>query len=63
MKVQEIRKMSNQDLHKKLAELRDSVREFRFKIGSKEVKNNRQMHLLKKDVARILTILGEKKNA
>lgn len=60
MKIPEIRKKSDQDLHKLLAELRDTVRSLRFKIASREVKNNQGMHETRKDIARILTVLKER---
>ena len=61
MTVKDIRKKSDEDLQKVLADLRDSVRNLRFKIAAKEVKNHQEMRMVKKDIARILTILGERK--
>ena len=60
MNPPEIRKKSDQDLHKLLVELRDEVRSLRFKIASREVKNNQRMRETRKDIARILTVLGER---
>lgn len=60
MKIAEIRKKSDQDLQKTLAELREEVRGLRFKIGSKEVKNHQMLRHAKKNVARVLTILKER---
>ncbi|MBI4050427.1 MAG: 50S ribosomal protein L29 [Candidatus Doudnabacteria bacterium] len=54
--------MSDQDLGKELAKLRERVLELRFKIGGKEVKNYRQMFETRKDVARILTVLKERQH-
>ncbi len=63
MKIQELRKKNSVDLAKLLVELKDNVRTLRFRIASKEVKNHQLMRQAKKDVARILTILGEQKHA
>ena len=63
MKIQEIRKKSDLELGKMLAELRESLRSLRFKIASREVKNNQQMRQTKKDIARILTVFKEQTRA
>jgi ribosomal protein L29 len=63
VKIQELRKKNSVDLAKLLVELKDNVRTLRFRIASKEVKNHQLMRQAKKDVARILTILGEQKHA
>ncbi len=60
MKVQDARKKSDTDLQKLLSEIRENARSLRFKIVSKEVKNHQQLKFLKKDIARILTILRER---
>lgn len=59
MTVQEIRRMSGGQLHKQLAFLREQLRHLKFKTYSKEVKNNHQISQLKKDIARILTVLNQ----
>lgn len=59
MKIQEIRKKTEEDLQKLLAELKENVRDLRFKIASKEIKNHQLMRRAKKDIARILTVLKE----
>lgn len=62
MKIQEIRKKTENDLQKLLADLQENVRSTRFKIISKEIKNHQVLRQAKKDVARILTVLREKKH-
>ena len=59
MKPQEIRKKSQEDLKKLLPELRENIRSLQFKIASKEIKNHQLLRLVKKDLARVLTILKE----
>ncbi len=60
MKIQEIRKKSDNDLLKTLAESKEEVRSLRFKIGSREVKNYQLLRQAKKNIARILTVLKER---
>ena len=59
-KIQDIRKKSDTDLKKQLAELRGSVRDLRFKIAGKELKNHQLLRATRKDIARILTVLRQK---
>ena len=60
MKIQDIRKKSDSDLTKMIEGLRGAVRDLRFKIAGKEVKNHQQLKQTRKDIARILTVLREK---
>ncbi|OGE81469.1 MAG: 50S ribosomal protein L29 [Candidatus Doudnabacteria bacterium RIFCSPLOWO2_02_FULL_48_8] len=59
MKISELKRMSEVELNKLIASLREQLRTMRFKIYSKEVKNNHQLRVLRKDIARILTILNQ----
>ena len=58
MKIKELRDKNKEELGKMLAEKRDKIRNVRFDIAAKQVKNNREIRNEKRDVARILTILG-----
>lgn len=60
MTPRDLRKKSAGELKEVLGDLQEQVRTLRFKIASKEVKNHQQMKFVKKDIARILTILKEK---
>lgn len=60
MKMQELKILDETRLKKQLAGLREQWRELKFKIYSKEVKNNHQLRQIRKDIARILTILNSK---
>ena len=60
MKIAELKKLNEVDLRKKLAADREQIRDLNFKVHSKEVKNNHLVQTLKKDIARILTILNAK---
>ncbi len=60
MKITEIRKKSDGDLVKLLEDWKEEAVALRFKIQSREVKNNQQLRRLKKDIARIFTIFKER---
>ena len=62
MEMKELRAQNENALIKQLANLREQVRDMRFKVHSKEVKNSHEMGEIKREIARILTILNEKKD-
>jgi large subunit ribosomal protein L29 len=57
MKTKELKKLSNKELQNLLLEKREKVRQLRFGLSQKKVKNIREIREVKKDIARILTIL------
>ncbi len=59
--MKELRNMNEAELMRQLASLREQVRDLSFKIHSREVKNNHTMNVIKKDIARMLTLINEKK--
>ena len=61
MKVEEIRKKTEKELHKILAEQRDELREVRFKVASRQLKDYKKVDKIKKNIIKILTIIKEKK--
>jgi large subunit ribosomal protein L29 len=62
MELKEIRKKSDQELHKMLKEHRERLREQRFKVSTRQLKTVRDVEKTKKLIARILTILKERKD-
>jgi ribosomal protein L29 len=60
MKMDEIKKMTEGEMKKHLAALREQVRDLQFKIHSKEIKNHHTVRVIKKDIARILTFMSGK---
>ena len=58
MKTKEITNKTNADLKKLLADKRESLRVFRFGGAGAKTKNVREGRAIRKDVARILTILN-----
>ncbi len=57
MKVNELRQRPKEELHKMLQESREKLRALRFDLASGKVKNVREIRKIKKNIARILTIL------
>lgn len=60
MKMKELRAQNENELVKQLTALRERVRDLKFRIHSKEVKNSHELKNVRQDIARILTILNEK---
>ena len=59
MKAEELRKLNKTDLQKKLFDFRKKQRDLRFSKARGELKNPLEKQHVKKDIARILTILRE----
>jgi large subunit ribosomal protein L29 len=59
MKVLEIRKMSVEDLTKKSNELRTEIADLKRRVRLGEITNVRIVRQKRKDLARVLTVLGE----
>jgi len=59
MKVQEIRKLSTDDLAKQATGLREEIAELKRRLSTGENQNVRLIRTKRKDLARTLTILGE----
>lgn len=59
MKVAEIRKLSTEELTKESTKLREEIAHLRRGLHMGEVQNTRQIRGKRKDLARMLTILGE----
>ncbi len=56
MKITELKQKSPKDLQRLLEENREKLRKLRFDLTSGKVKNVREIRMLRKDIARILTI-------
>lgn len=59
MKVAEIRKLSTADLTTESTKLRDEIAQLRRRLYSGELDNVRLIRNKRKDLARMLTVLGE----
>ncbi len=59
MTIKELQSKNVAELQKDLATLRGLKRELRFKLASQELKNHREIGTVRKDIARIMTLLGQ----
>jgi large subunit ribosomal protein L29 len=60
MKAQEIRDMATEELHARIAELKEEIFNLRFQHATGQLDNHRRMRHCKQDIARIRTILRER---
>ena len=63
MKAIDIRKMSAEELETKLKELKSELFNLRFQHAINQLENPHKIADVKKDIARVMTILRETKNA
>ena len=60
MKTKNLRELSNEELNKKLAELKQELFNLRFSNATGQLTNTMQINACKKDIAKIKTILTER---
>lgn len=60
MKFKELKEKSPAELNSLIKLAREKLRDLRFKVASKQLKNVREVREEKKTIARILTLLKEK---
>ena len=60
MKISEIRAMSVEELNAKLKELKEELFNLRFQLAINQLDNPHKIADVKKDIARVKTILNEK---
>lgn len=65
MKISEIREMTSEQLDAKLKELKEELFNLRFQLAINQLENTNRIGEVKKDIARVLTVLNDKnaKNA
>ena len=63
MKAKEIREMSSEELENKLKELKNELFNLRFQHAINQLDNPHKISDVKKDIARVMTVLREKKDA
>lgn len=61
MKTKELRELSLDELRRKEKELRSQLLDLRFKGATQELKNPLQKREVRREIARVLTIIKEKK--
>jgi large subunit ribosomal protein L29 len=60
MKTEEIRKLSVEETQVKLADMREELMKLRFQQVTGQLTDTSRLRLLKRDVARVETILNER---
>ena len=60
MKAKEIREMTADELNAKLKELKDELFHLRFQHAINQLDNPHKIEEVKRDIARVMTILHEK---
>ena len=60
MKANEIRKMSSEDLNKKVIELKNELFNLRFRLATGQLDNPSSIKSVKRDIARVKTIIRER---
>lgn len=61
MKISELRQKPKTELDKMFLELSEKIGKLSFDLVSGKVKNVREIREIRKDIARIMTIMNEKK--
>jgi large subunit ribosomal protein L29 len=59
MRVVDIRKLSTSEIAKESTQLREEIAELKRRVHLGEVQNVRSVRAKRKDLARMLTVLGE----
>ena len=60
MKATEIKEMTNEELMKKLEEFKSELFVLRFQNETGQLENPMKINLIKKDIARVKTVLRER---
>ena len=60
MKTNEIRKLTTEEINKKIVESKEELLKLRFKQATGSLENPARVKELRKDVARFITILKER---
>ncbi|MEE1356667.1 MAG: 50S ribosomal protein L29 [Clostridia bacterium] len=60
MKATEIRELSAEQLEAKLKELKEELFNLRFQLAINQLENPHRITAVKRDIARVMTVLNEK---
>ena len=63
MKINKIREMSSEELEKELSELKSELFKLKFSLATNGLDNPMKIKAVKKDIARVNTILTERRIA
>ena len=61
MDINELKTKPAKELHRLLASNREKMRDLRFKAANKQLKNIKEIQVVKKVIARILTLINDKR--
>lgn len=61
MKAKNLRQKSIEELNKDLIERKEKIQKIKFDLATKKNKNHREIRQIKKEIAKILTVISEKK--
>jgi large subunit ribosomal protein L29 len=61
MKASELRGLSDGDLQKRLSDSRQELFNLRFQLATRKLENTARIRVVRKDVARILQIMGQRR--
>jgi large subunit ribosomal protein L29 len=62
MNANDLRELSTEQLEAKLAELREERSKLSFRSATESIENPMQFRSLRRDIARVQTILGQKRH-
>ena len=62
VKISDLKSKNKKELEKMIKEKKERLDTLRFKMPRKEVKNYKELGMIKKDIARILTAVNSIKN-
>ena len=60
MEFKELKKKTGKELNQILSESREKLRDLRFKDANKQLKNIREIRLIRKTIAQVLTLINLK---
>ena len=60
MKIEEIRALSDGELHKRLEEAHQELFNLRFRLATRQLSNHRELPKVKKRIARMKTVIRER---
>lgn len=61
MKTFEIKDLSDSELVKRIADDKDSLAHMKFQQATKQIENTAKLKLIRRDIARMTTMLNERK--
>jgi large subunit ribosomal protein L29 len=56
----EIRDLNDEELVRRLAESKEELFNLRFQVATGQLDNNRRLHTVRRDIARIYTVMRER---